>query len=247
MPEVVVESQSLLTAIEEVGAALSLPIDLETSLSRITRSAVETIPGIDYASISVTARDGAIETLAPTDPRANEADQLQYKLRQGPCYDAAHGPAVVRVDDLATDPRWPDYGPQVAASLGLGSQLAFQFRAEPAAQGALNLYAGAPHAIGDDTQQLAALFARLVGVAMGWAQHEQNLSQALLTRQEIGQAVGIVMERYRLDADRAFSFLVRVSQSGNIRLREVARGIIAGTAAQADPAVTPSAPAEAGS
>lgn len=221
------EMQELIAVINEVATSLLVPIDLQVTLDRITRSATEAIPGIDYASISVTSKTGRIETLAPTHRVAIQADQLQYELREGPCYAAVTGVPVVQVDDLASDLRWPAYGPKAAASFGLGSQLAFQFHAEPHARGALNLYATRAHEIDTDSRQLGMMFARLVAVALGWARHDETLSEALRSRQLIGQAVGIVMERYRLDPDRAFAFLVRVSQTGNIKLREVAAGIIA--------------------
>ncbi|MEU4195465.1 GAF and ANTAR domain-containing protein [Kribbella sp. NPDC026611] len=223
------EMQELITVVNEVAATLLVPIDLLVTLGRITRSAAETIPGIEYASISVTSKDGRIETLAPTDLVAVQADELQYELCEGPCYAAVTGVPVVQVDDLASDLRWPEYGPRAAAAFGLGSQLAFQFHAEPHARGALNLYATRAHEIDTDTRQLGAMFARLVAVALGWARHDENLSEALHSRQVIGQAVGIVMERYRLDPDRAFAFLVRVSQTANVKLREVAAGVIADT------------------
>ncbi|MET7280551.1 GAF and ANTAR domain-containing protein [Kribbella sp. NPDC005582] len=229
------DSRTLVAAIDEVAASLAQPMDLDATLVRITHGAVEAIPGIDSASISITAKHGEIRTLAPTDRRATEADELQYKLREGPCYSAAKGVPVVQVDDLATDPRWPEYGPRAVAAFGVRSQLAFQFNAEPDARGALNLYANRCDGFDPETRHLAAMFARLVAIALGWAQHDDNLNQALLTRQRIGQAIGIVMERYHLDSDRAFAFLVRVSQAGNVKLRDVADGIIEDTIGRAEP------------
>ncbi|MEU4196823.1 GAF and ANTAR domain-containing protein [Kribbella sp. NPDC026611] len=210
----------------EVAASLLVPIDLDETLGRLTVSVTETVPGVDYASVSVTTRDGEIRTLAPTNAVAVEADELQYELGEGPCLRAALTDPVAEVDDLVTDLRWPSYGPK-AAALGLGSQVAFQFRADPHVRGALNLYAAQPHAIDAESRQLGAMFATLVAVAMGWARHDETLGDALASRTVIGQAIGIVMERYRLDADRAFGFLVRTSQSGNIKLREVAERIVA--------------------
>jgi hypothetical protein len=221
------ELHRLVEVVNEVAASLELPMDLESTLERITASAADTIPGIDHASISVTAKGGRIQTIAPTDPIAYRADELQYELLQGPCYQAVTGEPVVQVDDLASDLRWPEYGPKAAAALGIGSQLAFQFRAEPHARGALNLYAMRAHQIDAETHQVGAMFARLVAIALGWGRHDENLNQALTSRGQIGQAVGILMERYRLDPDAAFGFLVRVSQTGNVKLREVAAGIIA--------------------
>jgi hypothetical protein len=212
-------------AMADVAASLQEPAKLDETLELITRSAAETIPGILEASISITTKAGEIQTLAPTGPRVARADQLQYELGQGPCLDAAIEDPVVAVNDLATDRRWPQYGPKVAA-LGFGSQVAFQFRADPHVRGALNLYAAAPYQIDLDSIHLGGMFAGQIAVAMGWAKQEQTLTEALTTRNLIGQAVGIVMERYQLDSDRAFAFLVRLSQSANTKLRTVAAGLV---------------------
>jgi AmiR/NasT family two-component response regulator len=77
-----------------------------------------------------------------------------------------------------------------------------------------------------ETRQLAPLFANMAAVALGWTRQEETLNDALVTRNLIGQAVGIVIERYKIDSDRAFSFLVRTSQTGNVKLRDVAAGIV---------------------
>src|SRR5215218_1919055 len=119
----------------EVAASLQAPMDLDETLKVITRSAADTIPGVREASISITTREGRIQTLAPTDPMVTRADHLQYELHEGPCLDAAIEDPIVLVDDLANDPRWPDFGPK-AAALGFGSQVAFQFRAVPHVRGA---------------------------------------------------------------------------------------------------------------
>jgi hypothetical protein len=219
-------------AVSEVAAALQAPIDLPQTLSLITRSAADTIPGVCEASISITTRDGLIETLAPTDPLVSRADDLQYELGEGPCLDAAINDPIVLVEELADDPRWPDFGPK-AAALGFGSQVAFQFRAVPHIRGALNLYALEPHGIDRDAIHLGSMFAGQIAVAMGWARQDETMTEALATRNVIGQAVGIVMERYHLDDDRAFSFLVRLSQTRNVKLRVVAGNIVEETNANA--------------
>ncbi|TDU83897.1 GAF domain-containing protein [Kribbella voronezhensis] len=223
------ELRELIAVMTDVAETLQLPIDLTDALAVITRSAAESVPGVDHVSISVTARNHQIQTLAPTDPVAVRADELQYTLREGPCYEAVHGRPVVQVDDLATDPRWPSYGAQAACLFGLGSQLAFQFEAAPHVRGALNLYFDRPSAIDPETRQFGMMFARLVALALGWARQGETMTRALQSRTTIGQAVGILMERYRLDDDRAFSFLVRLSQSTNVKLHDVAAGIITDT------------------
>ena len=212
-------------AMAEVAAALRTPIDLDDTLELITRSAADTIPGIVEASISITTRTGEIQTLAPTGPQVTRADHLQYELGEGPCLDAALEEPVVAVNDLAADPRWPDFGPK-AAALGFGSQVAFQFRAEPHVRGALNLYAREPNEIDRDAIELGSMFAGQIAVAMGWARQDQTMTAALATRNLIGQAVGIVMERYKLDSDRAFAFLTRLSQTSNTKLHTIATALV---------------------
>jgi GAF domain-containing protein len=204
--------------------------DLETSgdrdemLSRVTRFACETIPGVGFASVSVRFRDGHLETFAATDAVIIRADALQYELREGPCYETASAKEAVSSDDVATDPRWPAYGP-AAADLGLRAQLAVLFYDNPQSRGALNLYSSDAKGLSKQLP-LAQLFAKHAAIAMGHSYTVEGLRDALSTRKTIGQAVGIVMERYRLSEDRAFDFLMRVSQTGNVKLRKVAAQIV---------------------
>jgi hypothetical protein len=221
-----VEKANLVDVMAQVAESLRFPADTQDALEAITLGAVEAVPGIEHASISITGTDGQIQTLAPTDVLAVHADELQYELGEGPCLSAVLDDPVVQVDDIRNDLRWPAYGPRVAKQLGIGSQLAFQFRAEPHARGGLNLYSGRPYAITAETRQIGALFANLAAVAMGWTRQTRSLTEALETRTMIGQAIGVLMERYRLDTDRAFAFMVRTSQTGNIKLRDVAAGIV---------------------
>jgi hypothetical protein len=220
------ELTELIDVMEQVAVSLRYPMELEDTLAAITLGAIQAVPGIEHASISITGKDGQIKTLVPTDMLAVQADELQYELGEGPCLDAVLDEPVVQVDDIRTDLRWPAYGPRAAKQLGIGSQLAFQFRAEPHARGGLNLYSSRPGDITTETRQIGVLFANLAAVALGWSRHEQTLTEAVGSRTRIGQAVGVLMERYRLDPDRAFGFLVRTSQTGNIKLRDVAAGIV---------------------
>jgi hypothetical protein len=220
------ERTDLIGVMEQVALSLRYPMDVAGALQAITHGAAEAVPGIEQASVSITGKDGRIQTLAPTGTLAVEADEMQYELNEGPCLDAVLDEPVVQVDDIRTDPRWPSYGPRVAKQLGIGSQLAFQFHAEPHARGSLNLYSSRPNAITNETRQIGVLFANLTAVALCWSRQDETMTQALGARTLIGQAVGVLMERYRLDPDRAFGYLVRTSQTGNIKLRDVAAGIV---------------------
>ncbi|MEU4602909.1 GAF and ANTAR domain-containing protein [Kribbella sp. NPDC023972] len=215
-----------------VADSLRVPVDVDQTRALITASVVDTIPGVTHASISVTSKDGTIETFAPTDIVAATADQLQYELGEGPCIDAVLTEPVVQVDDLTNDPRWPVYGPK-AGALGLCSQLSFQFRADPQVRGALDLYADEPDVFDVEARHIGGMFADWAAVLLGWGRQESQLSEALESRASIGTAIGILMERYGLDQQRAFAFLARISQTGNIKLRDVATNLVAEAASKA--------------
>jgi GAF domain-containing protein len=213
------------SAMAQVALDLDTAGDRDEMLSRVTHFARETIQGVDFASISVRFRDGHLETFASTAEVINQADALQYALREGPCYEtAATTVKAVATDDLSTDARWPSYGP-AAAALGLRAQLAVLFYDNPQSRGALNLYSSTAATFAEQLP-LAQLFARHAAIAMGHSYTVEGLKEALATRKSIGQALGIVMERYGLDEDRAFEFLLRVSQTGNVKLRNVAAQIV---------------------
>jgi GAF domain-containing protein len=218
------EDVGLATVMAQVARTLGASSDREETLASITRCACDTIPGADFASVSVRYEDGHLETFAPTSDIITRADALQYTLREGPCYEAATHERTVSADDLSDDPRWPRYGPAVV-EMGLRSQLALELYDGPRSTGALNLYSRSLGVL-TGQQDLAGLFAVHAAVAMGHVRTVSGLLGALETRRVIGAAIGITMERYRIDEDEAFSFLIRVSQTSNIKLREIAVQIV---------------------
>jgi GAF domain-containing protein len=160
-----------------------------------------------------------------------DVDMLQHRTGEGPCLDAIADGTIVYADDLSDDPRWALYGP-LAAELGIRSVLAVPLTAAYSV-GALNLYARYPRAFGVIDRARGILLAALAGVAVTSAQtHEaedlrsDNLREALGTREMIGQAQGILMERERVTGEEAFDILRRASQHLNIRLREVAQSLV---------------------
>lgn len=216
----------VINAMGPVAMSLRYPINSEEALQTVINGAVEAVAGVEHASLSITGKDGRIQTLASTGMLAVDADELQYELGEGPCVAAVLDQPVVQVDDVLTDLRWPAYGPRAARQLGIGSQLAFQFQAEPHARGSLNLYSRQAGNITTEARQLGVLFANLAALALGWTRQDETMTQALEARTLVGQAVGVLMERYRLDPDHAFGYLVRTSQTGNVKLRDVAAGIV---------------------
>jgi hypothetical protein len=216
-----------------VADSLRAPVDVDQAQKLITAAVVETIPAVTHASISVASKEGAITTLGATDAVATAAEDLQHELGEGPSIDATMFEELVQVDDLDSDPRWELYGPK-ASALGLRSQLSFQVRADPTVRGALNLYADEPDVFDAGARSVGALFADWAAVLLGWSRHQADMAQALESRTSVGTAIGILMERYQLDQQRAFAFLARLSQNGNVKLHKVAATIVAETARKAD-------------
>jgi GAF domain-containing protein len=217
--------QRIAQAMSDLARAMQQPGDGTLSLEALTACATDSIQGADYASVTVRHRDGRLETLAPTDSIARRVDLLQFELSEGPCYDAVEATSVTLSEDVAGDARWPAYGPQVAA-LGLRSQMGVRLASDDGWRVALNLYARRPGAFDSESISLAEMFADQAAAALGFARTVQTVNRALLMRETIGQAVGIVMERYALDTARAFAFLVRTAQTGNAGIQDVAEEIV---------------------
>jgi hypothetical protein len=201
-----------------------MPRALDDTLSNITAAAVELLPDVEYASITVLHEDGMIETVAPTDDVLLGVDAAQYQLREGPCYQAALDTTHIISPDLAADERFPRYA-AVAVAAGIQAQAGLLLFDAPKSNGALNLYSRNLGAF-EDLGSLGDLFAHQSATAIAYANEIQNLEEALRTRKMIGQAIGIVMERYKLSEQRAFAFLTRLSQTSNIKLRLIAQDIV---------------------
>jgi GAF domain-containing protein len=166
-----------------------------------------------------------METKAATHPVVREVDALQYELTQGPCIDAVRSGWPARSDDLRLDCRWPKYGPR-AAELGVLSQMGIELFDEPGMIAGLNLYASAANAFDDDTVEAAMLFAIQAAHTLGRVMTQKHLTDAIMTRTTIARAIGVVMERYRLTADRAFELLTRVSRINDVTLEDLALQIV---------------------
>jgi GAF domain-containing protein len=205
------------------------PGALDETLAQVTAAAVELLPGVEFASITVAYSDGRLETVAPTAELITHLDAAQYELREGPCYDSATETLHVTAPDIGNDPRFRRYGP-VAANAGIGAQAAVRLFEGPHSNGALNLYS---RRVGDlaDIGVLHELFAHQSATALAYAREITQLKDVIATRQLIGQAVGVTMERFNLDEARAFSFLTRLSQDSNVKLRTLAEQLIAATVA----------------
>lgn len=199
----------------------------EDTLQGIVELAARTVPGATSAGVAVLRPDATLETLACTDDLALTVDDAQSRLREGPGLSAAEQrrEAVVRVDDMATERRWPGFARE-AARLGIGSMITCGLRTEHGAAAALSLHSSAPRAFDEAAAEMASSYAAPCSAALHQASLIASLRTAMISRQLIGEATGILMERHRVDSRRAFGMLVQRSQGLNVKLRVVAEYVV---------------------
>ena len=214
----------------QTAHGLFLAGGVELTLQAVVDLAVATIEGCDCAGLFV-LKAGRVTTPVHTDTVVAELDALQINGHEGPCLDSIAQGTAFYAEDLAGDHRWPNFGP-AAAAIGVRSLLALCLSGDGTV-GALNLYARYPLAFGAVDRARGLVLAGLAGLALSVAEaHEEearraeNLRQALVTRELIGQAQGILMERERITAEQAFDILRRASQHLNTKLREVAQQLV---------------------
>jgi GAF domain-containing protein len=198
----------------------------QDAMQRAVEIATQIIPGCDAAGVCVVYRGSRIDTHATSIDALKEIDALQHDLDEGPCLDALREDHTVVSEDLAHDERWPTWGPQVVDKLGMRSSVSYRLFVSDKDLGALNLYAQEASGFTSDDIADGLALAAHVGVALAAAQEIEHLERALGGRTVIGQATGILMERFDLDSDRAFSVLSRMSQQRNVKLREIAEQIV---------------------
>lgn len=219
------QSARIAAALASAAREINSPRTLDETLDAIVKAAQEAVPGFNHAGLSIMHSDGRIETLAGSGQLVWELDGLQYSLDEGPCVDSIRGEPVVVMEHSRTDQRWPRYTPR-AVEFGLRAQLAVRLYIEDRTFGGLNLYSTAAETVDAEARQIAEMFATHAAIALGRVSHDQQMNEALRTRKTIGQAIGIIMERYQISEDRAFQFLVRASSSSNIKLRVVAQEVV---------------------
>lgn len=213
--------EDLAMVLSRVARQLESQKGISDVLRLITSSSVETVPGADFAGITLVRGGRDVDSVAATNPLVVQADEAQEELGEGPCLDAIWEADTFRIDELQDEQRWPNYRSR-ALGLGIRSSLSFHLFTEARNLGALNLYSRNPHAFTEDSQHVGQLFAGHAAVALRGAQREDELQGALRSRDVIGMAKGILIERYKVSEDDAFAMLVRTSQEGHVKLRAVA-------------------------
>jgi GAF domain-containing protein len=200
-------------------------------LPQVLKFTTGAVAGCDCASVTLWRHGRVVDTLS-SDAVAAELDDIQFGTGIGPAAEALQSGRPVHVPDLADSQRWPVVA-ATAAQLGVGSCLSHGLFVQQPAQwsplGTFTLYSATPAAFSDEDQEFCSILAAYLAVAVAMAHRREEvdhreaaLHRGLSTRDVIGQAKGILMERQRLSAGDAFDLLRRASQRLNRKLVDVA-------------------------
>ena len=219
-----VQNDDLALRMAELAQVISLR-DVDNVLVDVTAAAKELIPGVDIAGVLLVGKGGTHQTLAPTSDVMFKLDELQMTTGEGPCLQAALDEIVIRTDDFRDEPRFPNYAPKVV-ELGLLSALSLKLYTADRTAGALNLFGYEPRPWNSEAETIGMVLAAHAASAILASRESEQLQSALSTRDRIGQAKGIIMERFKIDDVRAFEMLRKLSQDTNTKLVDVAHRVI---------------------
>jgi GAF domain-containing protein len=209
----------------ELARASAAPRSVEQVLLDVTSAAMELIPGADTAGVLLIGKGGKWDSVANTSELPYRLDELQMLFNEGPCVEAALDELIVRTDDFRADERWPQYSPAVV-EIGVLSGLSFKLYTADRTAGALNLFSFKVNAFNAEDETIGVVLAAHAAAAILASRHGEQLQSAISTRDRIGQAKGIIMERFGVNDVKAFEMLRKLSQDSNTPLIDIAQRVI---------------------
>lgn len=209
--------------VRDLGGSLNAA---EAVLDELANTAVELLPGAQYCGITTATRDGTVESVGSTHRYAVVIDEIQHRCKEGPCLSAAWHQHTIAVRDLNRDDRWPKFRVDALAATPIRSVLSYQLFTSRKQVGALNFYAERPDVFDADAVEEGLVLAAHTAIAWHIVFRDKQFRSALASRDIIGQAKGVIMERFDVDAVQAFELLKRLSQDTNTPLVEVAARLV---------------------
>ena len=219
-------TETALQTVAEIARTLAAAPTLEETLQRIVDLGVEYIHGCESASISI-IHGFERSTLVWSNPAALLVEQAQYRHDQGPCLESLTAHETIVIEDIDEEQRWPQWR-EAVREFDLRSSISFRLfivSGDEETFGSLSMFASRAHAFDDHAQALGQVFASHAAVALKAAITEAGLEQAVRSRDAIGQAKGVLMERHDVDADEAFEMLCRMSNDRDIEMRALAEQV----------------------
>jgi GAF domain-containing protein len=206
----------------------------EVRLNRLLNLILETaVEALGFSAATVTARHaGDVSTVGATDQRLIDLDDAQYAAG-GPCMATLDQSDPIFLEDAAGDERWEHFA-ETARHLGVKSSLSVHVPTDSGEVAAsLNLYARERLELSDGQLRLALSYGEQLAATLqsvdaykSAATLARNMAEAMRSRAVIEQAKGILMADERINADEAFQRLAKLSQTANLKLRDVARRLV---------------------
>ncbi|KQU70890.1 GAF and ANTAR domain-containing protein [Phycicoccus sp. Root101] len=227
MPRELDETWQMLDDFAEVARLAHMQDDHKQALAALCELAMKVVEG-DHASITTVNR-GKFAPVASTSDLPNQVDGIQYTSGEGPCLDAAQIADGVRINDLATDTRWPTFGHKTSSELGMHSMVAAVRPVSEDVVSAVNVYAARVDAFTEEHETLLSIFASTAAGTLRVAHHDdraKHLERALHTSRRIGVALGILMNSRRVSLEQAWDLLSKASQDQNIKLSVLAAQVL---------------------
>jgi GAF domain-containing protein len=217
---IVAELARLIAELDRHGTETSV------GLQELVDSGAQHVTGCQYAGITLADKSNAVTNVVATHRYPMVLDAIQNRYGEGPCLSAVWRHHMIYVEDLNVDQRWPHYQEHALEQTPVRSILSYQLFVDSSSMAVLNFYADQPHAFSDESIELGNVFATHVALAWSMMRRQDQFRSALASRDVIGQAKGVIMERFNLDAVEAFELLSRLSQQSNIKLIEIAGALI---------------------
>ncbi|GAA5141546.1 GAF and ANTAR domain-containing protein [Nocardioides marinquilinus] len=230
----------------EAARELHDQADVQLTYDSAVQLAVANVTGADAAGLTIASRGRKAETLAVTAGWVTTADRLQYTLDEGPCVDATWEHHLVHSPELTTDARWPTWGPRVFAETGARSVLSLQLFTHRDSLGAINLYSRTADAFDARDRTDGLTVAAHIAIAVAAAQSIAQLETAVASRTVIGNAVGMLMERFAFSEQRAFAALSRIASERGRKVRDVAQEVVSDHRARQETGSAPPGPTPPG-
>jgi transcriptional regulator with GAF, ATPase, and Fis domain len=222
---IVISSTNRYLAMAEHSRALAERFSDDSSafVHEVVTGALDHVPSAQHAGITVVRGGGQLQTAAASGTHPAVLDALQKRYKQGPCLDAAHGRSPIHVDDLSNDARWPLFRRDAVAQTPVRSSLSMPLLPDKHTTAALNVFAEHPQAFSAEAAEIASIYAIHAALAWSTVRAKNQLQRAMESRDLIGQAKGMLMERYGVSDGQAFALLKRLAQNSKISVAEVAR------------------------
>ncbi|WP_062886741.1 GAF and ANTAR domain-containing protein [Mycobacterium avium] len=217
---IVTQLVELVTSLERENS------DTAAGLHELIDNGVHHVTGSQYAGITLAEKSKSVNSVAATHRYPMVLDAIQNKYGEGPCLAAAWEHHVMHIADLAAEQRWQRYRRHALEQTPIRSILSFELFVDRTSMAALNFYADPPHAFTEESVELGTVYATHIALAWSMMRRQDQFRSALASRDIIGQAKGVIMERFDLDAVEAFELLTRLSQQSNTRVVDIATALI---------------------